>query len=108
MEKENLFPLTLYPQSPSRMVSSCQRLYEAVSQENVHHGGDPVLAAALSRHLANAVVKMDRFGPRITREHKGSQRHIDLAVCAVMAFDRARYYALEAEKPGKSVEFISL
>jgi phage terminase large subunit-like protein len=90
------------------MVSACQKLYEAVSQEEVSWGGDGVLGAALVRHFGNAAVKTDRFGPRIVKEHRGSPRKIDLAVASVMAFDRARYYATEAEKPPKSVEFFSL
>ena len=97
-----------YPQSPSRMVSACQGFFESVSQETVHWGGEPSLAAALSRHLDNSSVKLDRYGPRIVKEHRGSERKIDLAVSAVMALDRARYYAAEADKPQPSVEFTSL
>ena len=107
LEKEGL-PVVVYPQSPSRMVGACQKLYEAVSQETIHWGGEAQLGAALVRHFANAAVKTDRFGPRIVKEHRGSPRKIDLAVASVMAFDRARYYAAEAEKPVKSVEFYSL
>jgi phage terminase large subunit-like protein len=107
LEKEGL-PVVLYPQSPSRMVAACQKFYEAVGQEEIHHGGDAVLEAALTRHLANSAVKTDRFGPRIVKEHRGSPRKIDLAVCAVMALDRARYYAGEADKPVQSVEFTTL
>ena len=97
-----------FAQSPVRMVAACQKYAEAISQEELHWGGSPHLSAALTRHLANATVKIDRFGPRIVKEHRGSPRKIDLAVAAVMAFDRARYYANEAEKPIKSVEFVSL
>jgi len=107
LEAEGL-PVVHYPQSPSRMVGACQAYFEAVTQEQLHYGGDEILTAALARHLENAVVKTDRFGPRIVKEHRGSPRKIDLAVAAVMAYDRARYYASEAAKPATSVEFISL
>lgn len=101
-------PVVHYPQSPSRMVAACQSVYEAVGQEQLHWGGDHKLTAALARHLDNARVKIDRFGPRIVKEHKGSARKIDLAVAMIMAWDRARYYASEAAKPATSVEFVSL
>lgn len=106
-EKEGL-PVVHYPQSPSRMVAASQRFYEAVTQDEIKWGGEPILTASLTRHLSNAAVKVDRFGPRLVKEHRGSPRKIDLAVCAVMALDRARYYASEAEKPPRSVEFVSL
>lgn len=107
MEREGI-PLVHFPQSPSRMVAACQSVFEAVSQGQIHWGGDARLTAALTRHLDNARVKVDRFGPRIVKEHRGSARKIDLAVAMVMAWDRARYYASEAAKPATSVEFISL
>jgi phage terminase large subunit-like protein len=85
------------------MVPACAAFYEAVTQETVSHGGD----AAMSRHLDNCSVKIDRFGPRIVKEHRGSPRKIDLAVCAVMAYDRARYHAQAPAAP-KAAEFITL
>ncbi len=97
-----------FPQSPSRMVAACQRYFEAVTQGEIHWGGEPHLTAAMVRHFQNAAVKTDRFGPRIVKEHRGSARKIDLAVAATMALDRARYYASEAAKPARSVEFHSL
>jgi len=36
-------------------------------------------------------VKVDRLGPRIVKEHRGSPRKIDAAVSAVIAFDRATF-----------------
>jgi phage terminase large subunit-like protein len=90
------------------MVASSQAFFESVTQGTLTWGGEPNLSKALVRHLANTTVKTDRFGPRIVKEHRGSPRKIDLAVAAVMALDRARYYASEAEKPSRSVEFFSL
>lgn len=86
LEDEGL-PIVEYPQSPQRMTPATQRFYEAVMNRGVSHSGDP----ALARHLANAVLKVDSRGQRITKETKNSPRKIDLAVAAVMAFDRANH-----------------
>jgi len=71
--------------SPARMVPATAKFYDAVTGEGVTHDHDPLLA----RHLNNCVVRTDRLGPRITKEHKMSPRKIDAGVCAVIAFDRA-------------------
>ncbi|MGO9226692.1 MAG: hypothetical protein ACLP4K_24500, partial [Mycobacterium sp.] len=49
------------------------------------HSGDPRLA----RHVGNCVIKTDGRGSRVTKESRHSSRKIDLAMAAVMAFDRA-------------------
>nr|WP_165964994.1 terminase TerL endonuclease subunit [Mycobacterium eburneum] len=84
LEDEGL-PIVEYPQSATRMTPATQRFYEAVMNEGLTHSGDP----RLGRHLANAVLKVDARGQRITKDAKNSARKIDLAVAAVMAFDRA-------------------
>jgi phage terminase large subunit-like protein len=78
--------------SPARMVPACSKFYDAVTGGLIAHDHSPVIA----RHLDSAVTKVDRLGPRIVKEHRGSPRKIDAAVCAVMAFDRATF-AREAE-----------
>jgi len=84
------FPVVGWPtNSLQRMVPACAEFYEAVTDRRLTHDGDPRLAA----HIANAVLKEDRYGPRIVKESKSSARKIDLAVCAVGAHDRARYHA---------------
>jgi phage terminase large subunit-like protein len=60
----------------------------------VEHDGDPLL----ERHLNNAVIKVDRLGPRIVKEHRGSPRKIDAAVAAIIAFDRATVGRIEEEQ----------
>jgi len=55
------------------------------------HPGD----ARLTRHIANAVLKADVRGTRIYKEHRHSSRRIDLAVAAVMAFERASFLSGE-------------
>jgi phage terminase large subunit-like protein len=74
-----------FPQTAFRMTPATQRFYEAAMNHGVTHSGDPRLA----RHLANAVLKVDARGQRITKETRYSSRRIDLAIAAVMAFDRA-------------------
>ena len=56
-----------------------------MTSDKLTHDGNPLLA----RHIDNAVVKTDRLGPRIVKEHRASPRKIDAAVASVIAFDRA-------------------
>jgi phage terminase large subunit-like protein len=72
--------------SLARMVPACQDFYTSVIEHTVTQDADPRLA----EHIGNAVLKEDRYGPRIVKEAKGSQRKIDLAVCAVGALSEAR------------------
>lgn len=84
LEAEGL-PVLEFPQSPQRMVPATQRFYEAVLNGTLTHSGDERLA----RHVGNAVIKTDARGSRLSKDSKSSGRKIDLAVAAVMAFDRA-------------------
>jgi phage terminase large subunit-like protein len=79
-------PIVEYPStSARRMVTACAKFYDAVQEKRLIHDGNPLLA----RHLDNAVIKMDNLGPRIVKENRNSNRRIDAAVAAVIAFDRA-------------------
>ena len=78
-------PMIEYPQSRERMIPATQRLYEAVMNGGLTHSGDE----RLSRHVANATLKVTSRGGQLAKDSKDSPRRIDLAVCAVMAFDRA-------------------
>jgi phage terminase large subunit-like protein len=71
--------------SPARMVPATAKFYDAVTSDGIAHDHAPLLA----RHIDHCVVKVDRLGPRIVKEHKDSSRKIDAAVAAVFAFDRA-------------------
>ena len=84
LEDEGL-PIVEFPQSPQRMVPATQRFYEAALNEGLTHSGDP----ALARHIDNCVLRVDQRGSRLSKDTKNSPRKIDLAVAAVMAFDRA-------------------
>jgi phage terminase large subunit-like protein len=79
-------PIVEWPStSAARMVPACAKFYDAVTGDKLNHDGNPLLA----RHIDNAVVKTDRLGPRIVKEHRASPRKIDAAVASVIAFDRA-------------------
>jgi phage terminase large subunit-like protein len=82
-------PVVEFPQSQSRMAPATQRFYELVTTGGLTHSGDPRLA----RHVANTVLKSDSRGSRIVKESPHSPRKIDLAVGAVMAVDRAAFWA---------------
>lgn len=81
-------PMAEFPQTPARLVPACAAFYDGVMTGSLSHDGDD----RLMRHVRNAVVKHDRLGPRITKDTKGSARTIDLAIAAVMADERARFY----------------
>lgn len=78
-------PVLEYPQSAARMTPATSRFGEAVLNVALTQSGDPDLA----RHVANAVVRVDSRGTRITKEHRNSRLRIDLAVAAIMAHDVA-------------------
>jgi phage terminase large subunit-like protein len=82
-------PIVEFPQNQSRMAPATQRFYELVTTGGLTQSGDPRLA----RHVANTVLKMDSRGSRIVKESPHSPRKIDLAVGAVMAVDRAAFWA---------------
>lgn len=88
------YPIVEFPSTNARrMVPACQKFYDAVVDGKMIHDGNPLLA----RHLDNAVVKVDNLGPRIVKENRASQRRIDAAVAAVLAFDRATASRIEEE-----------
>jgi phage terminase large subunit-like protein len=79
-------PIVEYPStSARRMVASCARFYDAVTEGRLSHDANPLVA----RHFTNAVIKIDNLGPRIVKENRNSNRRIDAAVAAVIAYDRA-------------------
>lgn len=80
--------------SPRRMVPASQKFRDAVLDDQLVHNGDP----ALARHLDNCVIKTDNLGPRIVKDKKFSPRKIDLAICAVTAYDRATYLGTTMEE----------
>ncbi len=87
-------PIVEFPStSARRMIPACTNLYEAVVDGLMIQDGDPTLA----RHIDNAVVKTDNLGTRIVKDSRSSQRRIDAAVAAVIAFSRATSGKMEEE-----------
>jgi phage terminase large subunit-like protein len=70
---------------PSRMIPATTRFAEAVANKALTHSGDPDLA----RHVDNAVLRVGSQGAQLEKISKKSARKIDLAVAAVMAYERA-------------------
>lgn len=87
LEDEGL-PVVVFPQNASRMTPATTRFYEAVMNRTVTQNGD----AMLSRHVANATLRIDNRGSRLAKEKKNSTRRIDLAVASVMALERAAWW----------------
>lgn len=82
-------PMLEYPMgSVQRMVTAWKGFYDSVLDRTITHDGD----ARLARHVENMVLKYDHRGARPTKDSKTSERHIDLAVCAVAGVERARWH----------------
>lgn len=86
LAKERL-PVVEFPQSPQRMMPATARFKQAIVNGAATHSAHP----DLTRHVENAVVKVSSRGEQITKDTQNSPRKIDLAVAAVMAFDRAAF-----------------
>lgn len=79
-------PVVEYRNSPQRTVPATSKLYEAIMAKRLRHDGDP----ALARHLDNCILKIDAGkGARITKDFRNPKLKIDLAICLLMAYDRA-------------------
>ena len=88
-------PVVEFPQSPSRMIKACAKLYDGVMGQTLTHDGNPTLA----RHFDNAIVKMTPAGPHVKKDSRNSPRKIDAAVSAIMAHDRATHGIIEEVVP---------
>ena len=89
-------PVEEFPQTNQNMARACQRMYDAVTEGRLRHGGDPVLSA----HIMGAAVKETPFGWRIQK--RDSSAHIDAAVALAMAMDIAE---AETDAPGSGPSF---
>jgi phage terminase large subunit-like protein len=77
-------PMVEFPfRSTARAVAATKNLYDGVTLGKFTHDGDERLAA----HVANVVVKEDASGRRITKAHRETKEHIDLAAAATMGYD---------------------
>lgn len=76
-------PIFDWAHTTKRKTGACSKFYSAVLGETLSHDGDPRLAA----HLAAAQVKETPEGAYISKGGRDSERKVELAVAAVMAFD---------------------
>jgi phage terminase large subunit-like protein len=78
-------PVHEFFQTAARMGPATARFYQLVVDQALTHDGD----SRLARHVANAILREDSRGARLSKETKDSPRRIDAAVAAVMAVHRA-------------------
>jgi len=78
-------PVEEFPQSDARMTTATEKLIDAVNTRLVRHDHDSRLAA----HLKNAKTKETYRGTRLKKAFKMDAKKIDLAITAVMAYDKA-------------------
>ncbi|MGW3232463.1 hypothetical protein [Kitasatospora sp. NPDC001095] len=68
---------------PTRMVQATERFHSAVAVQDLSQDGDE----DLTRHVLNAVTREVPQGILITKDSPRSKKKIDLAVCAILAFE---------------------
>lgn len=97
--EQRRFPLVDHGQGSASMSSPMKILESLVMQNRIRHGGDPVLAWAIS----NVFVDMDK-AENISPHKKKSKGRIDPAVAAIMAIGRAM--AGEGKRKAREIEVI--
>jgi phage terminase large subunit-like protein len=96
LQEERGLPIVEFPStSAARMVKATARFFDGVMEAKMTQSGDPLLA----RHLDNCTLKIDNLGPRIVKENRNSNRRIDAAVAAVIAYERATVGRMEEVVP---------
>lgn len=100
LEDEGFSQVVAFPQNSTRMTPATTRMFEAIVNKAMTHNGDPQLA----RHFGNAALKVDQRGSRLSKDKKGSNRRIDLAVASVMALERASWWFIEGNSVPKILD----
>ena len=77
-----------------RMAPATDRMFQAVTKEQLAHDGDPRLAS----HIAHCVAKSTTLGDLVSKDKRGSPRKIDAAVAAIVALDRAAWHTQKNKK----------
>ena len=91
-------PIEEYAQSDANMTRAAQRVFDAVAEERIHHGGDP----ELTDYVLNTAVKTGRQGGfRFTKPD--DEARIDGAIALAMALDVAEAEGQEGGGIGVSV-----
>jgi phage terminase large subunit-like protein len=81
--------------SRERMAAACDRFRADTLEGRLTHDGDRVLAA----HVGHCVAKQTPYGTVITKTHPDSPRKIDVAVAAVLAYERACWHVRRPLEP---------
>ncbi|UXN30691.1 terminase large subunit domain-containing protein [Glutamicibacter sp. M10] len=84
----------------TRMAPATDRLFQAVKEGTVSHDGDKDLAS----HVAHCVAKSTALGDLVAKDRKNSPRKIDLAICAIVATDRAAFHG-NKKRRGRVISF---
>lgn len=84
-----------------RMAPATDRVYAAVSSGDLSHDGDE----RLSLHISNAVAKSTPMGDLISKDKRNSNKKIDSAVAAIVAYDRAAWHLANPPKRRRVVSF---
>lgn len=84
-----------------RMAPATDRVYSAIVTGELSHDGDPTL----SEHMSNAVAKTTALGDLISKDKRNSNRKIDSAVAAIVAYDRAAWHLANPPKRRRVVAF---
>lgn len=92
--EERGIPAVAFPQSDSRMIPACERLYDAIVHGRIVHPDDPDLNA----HVHAAVARHSRRGWRLDKPDRST--NIDAAVALAMALERHAYQSVEVELIG--------
>jgi phage terminase large subunit-like protein len=74
-------PVVAFPQSDSRMIPACERLYDLIVHQDITHPDDP----SLNAHVHAAVARHTRRGWRLEKPDRATP--IDAAVALAMAVD---------------------
>lgn len=77
-----------------RMAPATDRFYAAAQSGTLTHDGDGDLA----RHVGNTVAKSTPMGDIVVKDKRSSERKIDAAVAAIVAYDRAAYHLANPPK----------
>lgn len=78
-------PIEWWTNRPSAMVAALERFHSAVLDRTLAHGGDG--EDVLTAHVLNARNREGRAGFTIAKEHPKSDRKIDAAMAAVLAYE---------------------
>lgn len=77
-----------------RMAPATDRFYAAVMEGRLTHDGD----ADMARHIANTVAKSTPMGDIVVKDKRSSDRKIDAAVAAIVAYERASWHRANPPK----------